>query len=150
MPVLPSAQRADLVRTGSRHASLLDPLDRARWRGRSLGDPTGGCQLCRPAIDVVRGLGRCAHGGAVARGAVAKLLGRRSASPGASGPAAAADATGPAPAAVVSVEDNRRLVAQVVAEVINGSNLDAVEQLYAPDAQAAREWVAPSHQVMQR
>lgn len=45
---------------------------------------------------------------------------------------------------VVSVEDNKRLVARAVADVINGGDLDAVEQLYAPGiAQAAREWVAP-------
>lgn len=45
---------------------------------------------------------------------------------------------------VVSVEDNKRLVARAVAEVINGGNLDAVERLYAPDiAAAARDWVAP-------
>jgi predicted ester cyclase len=44
----------------------------------------------------------------------------------------------------VSVEDNKRLVARAVAEVINGGNLDAVDQLYAPGiAAAAREWVAP-------
>ena len=44
----------------------------------------------------------------------------------------------------MSVEDNKRLVARAVAEVINGGNLDAVGQLYAPDiAQAARDWVAP-------
>ena len=44
----------------------------------------------------------------------------------------------------MSVEDNKRLVARAVAEVINGDNLDAVEQLYAPDiAQAARDWVVP-------
>jgi predicted ester cyclase len=45
---------------------------------------------------------------------------------------------------LLSVEDNKRLVARAVAEVINGGNLDAVEQLYAPDiAAAARGWVAP-------
>ena len=36
------------------------------------------------------------------------------------------------------------MVARAVAEVINGGNLDAVGQLYAPDiAQAARDRVAP-------
>jgi predicted ester cyclase len=44
----------------------------------------------------------------------------------------------------VSVEDNKRLVARVVAEVINGGNLDAVDELYAPEiAQAAKDWVTP-------
>jgi predicted ester cyclase len=45
---------------------------------------------------------------------------------------------------VVSVEDNKRLVARAVAEVINGGDLDVVDELYAPEmAEAAREWVAP-------
>jgi predicted ester cyclase len=44
----------------------------------------------------------------------------------------------------VSVEDNKRLVARAIAEVINGGDLDAVDELYAPEiAQAAKEWVAP-------
>jgi predicted ester cyclase len=44
----------------------------------------------------------------------------------------------------MSVEDNKRLVARAVAEVINGGNLDAVDELYAPEiAAAARAWVAP-------
>jgi predicted ester cyclase len=44
----------------------------------------------------------------------------------------------------VSVEDNKQLVARAVAEVINGGNLNAVGELYAPEiAQAAKEWVAP-------
>ena len=44
----------------------------------------------------------------------------------------------------MSVEDNKRLVARAVAEVINGGDLDAVDELYAPGiASAAREWVAP-------
>jgi predicted ester cyclase len=44
----------------------------------------------------------------------------------------------------VSVEDNKQLVARVIAEVINGGNLDAVDEFYAPElAAAARAWVAP-------
>ena len=44
----------------------------------------------------------------------------------------------------MSAEDNKRLVARAVAEVINGGDLDAVDELYAPGiASAAREWVAP-------
>ncbi len=44
----------------------------------------------------------------------------------------------------MGVEDNKRLVARAVAEVINGGNLDAVGELYAPEiAAAARDWVAP-------
>jgi predicted ester cyclase len=44
----------------------------------------------------------------------------------------------------VSVEDNKRVVARAIAEVINGGDLDAVDQLYAPEiAAAARQWVAP-------
>jgi predicted ester cyclase len=44
----------------------------------------------------------------------------------------------------VSVEDNKRLVARAVAEVINGGDLKAVDELYAPEiAQAAKDWVAP-------
>jgi hypothetical protein len=44
----------------------------------------------------------------------------------------------------VSVEDNKRLVTRAVAEVINGGDLDAVDELYAPNiAAAAREWIAP-------
>jgi hypothetical protein len=44
----------------------------------------------------------------------------------------------------VSVAENERLVARVVAEVINEGNLDAVDELYAPEiAAAARAWVAP-------
>ncbi|MGR7026182.1 ester cyclase [Geodermatophilus sp. URMC 62] len=47
-------------------------------------------------------------------------------------------------AVAVGVEDNKRLVARAVTEVINRGNLAAVEELYAPDiAAAAREWVAP-------
>ena len=44
----------------------------------------------------------------------------------------------------MSVEDNKRLVARAVTEVINGGNLAAVGELYASEiAAAAREWVAP-------
>ena len=44
----------------------------------------------------------------------------------------------------MTVEDNKRLVARAVTEVINGGNLDAVHALYAPEiAESAREWVAP-------
>jgi predicted ester cyclase len=44
----------------------------------------------------------------------------------------------------VSVEDNKRIVARAVDEVINGGDLDVVDELYAPEiAAAAREWVAP-------
>jgi predicted ester cyclase len=45
---------------------------------------------------------------------------------------------------MVSVEENKRLVARVVAEVISGGDLAALDQLYAPEiADAARGWVAP-------
>ena len=44
----------------------------------------------------------------------------------------------------MSVEENERLVARAVAEVIDDGDLEAVDRLYAPDiAAAAREWVAP-------
>jgi predicted ester cyclase len=44
----------------------------------------------------------------------------------------------------VSVENNKLVVMRAVAEVINGGNLDAVDDLYAPEmAAAARAWVAP-------
>ena len=44
----------------------------------------------------------------------------------------------------MGVEDNKRLVARAVAEVLNGGDLAAVDELYAPEiAAAAREWVAP-------
>ena len=44
----------------------------------------------------------------------------------------------------MSVEENKRLVARAVAEVINDGDLEAVDRLYAPDiAAAAKEWVAP-------
>ena len=44
----------------------------------------------------------------------------------------------------MSVEDNKRLVARAIAEVINEGNLDAVDELYAPEiAAVARAWVAP-------
>jgi predicted ester cyclase len=47
----------------------------------------------------------------------------------------------------VSVEDNKRLVARAVAEVINGGDLEVVGELYAPEiAAAAREWVTPFRQ----
>ena len=45
------------------------------------------------------------------------------------------------PAAVAA---NKALVARAVAEVINGGDLDVVDELYAPGiAQAAKDWVAP-------
>jgi predicted ester cyclase len=44
----------------------------------------------------------------------------------------------------MSVEDNKRLVARAVAEVINGGNLDAIDRFYASGiAPAARSWIAP-------
>jgi predicted ester cyclase len=44
----------------------------------------------------------------------------------------------------VSVENNKLVVRRAVAEVVNGGNLDAVDDLYAPEiAAAARAWVAP-------
>ncbi len=42
----------------------------------------------------------------------------------------------------MTVEDNKRLVALAVGEIINGGNLDAVDRFYAPEiAEAARAWV---------
>ena len=42
------------------------------------------------------------------------------------------------------VESNKELVSRVIAEVINGGDLDAIDRFYAPEiAAAAREWVAP-------
>jgi hypothetical protein len=44
----------------------------------------------------------------------------------------------------MTVLDSKRLVARAVAEVINGGDLHAVDELYSPDiAQGAKEWVAP-------
>lgn len=44
----------------------------------------------------------------------------------------------------MTAEDNKQLVAQAVERVINGGDLDAVDELYSPDvADAARDWVAP-------
>jgi predicted ester cyclase len=44
----------------------------------------------------------------------------------------------------VSVENNKLVVRRAVAEVVNGGNLDTVDDLYAPEiAAAARAWVAP-------
>jgi predicted ester cyclase len=44
----------------------------------------------------------------------------------------------------MSVEDNKRLVARVIAEVVNGGDLDAVDELFAPEiAAATRAWVSP-------
>lgn len=44
----------------------------------------------------------------------------------------------------MGVEDNKRLVAAAVDEVINGGDLEAVDRLFAPGiAAAARNWVAP-------
>jgi hypothetical protein len=45
---------------------------------------------------------------------------------------------------VVSVDENKRLVARAVAEVINGGDFDAIDDLFAPEiAAAAQDWVAP-------
>jgi predicted ester cyclase len=56
----------------------------------------------------------------------------------------------PAPAdaeRTLTVEANKRLVARTVTAVINGGDLDAVDDLFAPEiATAAREWVAPFRQ----
>ena len=47
----------------------------------------------------------------------------------------------------MSVADNKLLVTRAIEEVINGGNLDAVDELYAPAiAAAARAWVAPFRQ----
>jgi predicted ester cyclase len=47
----------------------------------------------------------------------------------------------------LTVEANKRLVVRAVAEVINGGDLDAVDDLFAPEITAsAREWVAPFRQ----
>jgi hypothetical protein len=44
----------------------------------------------------------------------------------------------------MTVEDNKRLVARAVAEVINDGDLLAVDELYPPHiAQGAKHWVAP-------
>ncbi len=44
----------------------------------------------------------------------------------------------------MSAEENKRLVARVIATVVNGGDLEAVGELFAPDtARAARDWVAP-------
>lgn len=44
----------------------------------------------------------------------------------------------------MSVEENKRVAARVVADVINRGNLDAVDELFAPAiAAAARAWVSP-------
>ena len=44
----------------------------------------------------------------------------------------------------MTIEDNKALVTRAVDEVVNGGDLDMVDQLYAPEiAQAAKEWVAP-------
>ncbi|MDQ1672826.1 MAG: hypothetical protein QOC98_1388 [Frankiaceae bacterium] len=44
----------------------------------------------------------------------------------------------------MSVENNKLVVRRVVTEVVNGGNLAAVDDLYAPEiAAAARAWVAP-------
>ncbi|MCV2488676.1 ester cyclase [Geodermatophilus sp. YIM 151500] len=44
----------------------------------------------------------------------------------------------------MSAEENKLLVARAVAEVINGGDLDAIDELYAPEiAKAAKDWVAP-------
>jgi predicted ester cyclase len=44
----------------------------------------------------------------------------------------------------VSVEENKRLVARAVAEVINGGRMEAIDELYTPGMAAdVRAWVAP-------
>ena len=44
----------------------------------------------------------------------------------------------------MSVEDNKRLVARAVAEVVNGGRLEVADELFAPQiAQAAKDWVSP-------
>ena len=44
----------------------------------------------------------------------------------------------------MSVEANKRPVSTVVAEIVNGGDLDAIDRLYAAEiAGAARAWVAP-------
>ena len=44
----------------------------------------------------------------------------------------------------MSVEENKRLVARAIAEVINGGHLEMIDELYAPEiAESARAWVAP-------
>ncbi len=44
----------------------------------------------------------------------------------------------------MGLEGNKELVARAVEEVINRGNLDAVDELYAPEiAAAAKDWVAP-------
>jgi predicted ester cyclase len=44
----------------------------------------------------------------------------------------------------VSVEENKRLVARVIDEVINSGDLGAVDELFAPEiAAATRAWVTP-------
>ncbi len=44
----------------------------------------------------------------------------------------------------MSIEENKRLVSRAVAEVVNGGNLDAIDELYAPGiAAAVLAWVAP-------
>jgi predicted ester cyclase len=44
----------------------------------------------------------------------------------------------------MGVDDNKRLVADAIDAVINGGNLDAVDEFYAPElAAAARAWVTP-------
>ena len=44
----------------------------------------------------------------------------------------------------MSVEDSKRLVTRAIAEVVNGGDLAAVDELYAPSIAAeVREWVAP-------
>lgn len=44
----------------------------------------------------------------------------------------------------MGVQDNKRLIARPIAEVVNGGNLKAVDEFYAPELAAdARGWVAP-------
>ena len=44
----------------------------------------------------------------------------------------------------VDVEENKRLGTRAVTDVINGGNLDAIDDLFAPEiTAAARDWVTP-------
>jgi predicted ester cyclase len=42
------------------------------------------------------------------------------------------------------IERNKHLVRRLVSEVLNGGNLDAIDEIYAPSlAAGARRWIAP-------
>lgn len=44
----------------------------------------------------------------------------------------------------IDIERNKDLVRRLVTEVLNGGNLDAIDELYAPAlAPGARRWIAP-------